>query len=297
MEQKEKEQWIEAGEKAAILMKKAVQLAKPGTPLLEIAEKLEAEAEKMKVSWAFPINLSINEIAAHYSPQKDDKTVASGLLKIDLGISINGYISDMAKSVDLTEDQKFKDMIEVNEKALEEAIKVAKNGIGINEIGKKIHQVITEKGFSPIRNLSGHELRKNIIHAGLTIPNYDNKNDTELEEGVYAIEPFATTGEGIVQDGKESGIYMLLQRKPVRDAKAREILDFIEKNYSTLPFSARWIVNKFGLRAMLALKSMHQQEILHSFAQLVEKSRSPVSQAEHSILVEKDKVTVLTKED
>jgi len=295
MEQTELNKWKKAGEIAALLMKKTKQLCKPGVPLLEIAEKIEAEAESLKVKWAFPINLSINEIAAHATPQHDDKTLASGLLKIDLGISIDGCISDMACSVDLTPDKKFKKMIEANEKALQEAIKVIKLGVQVNEIGKKIHEAITKDGFAPIRNLSGHELQRNTLHAGLTIPNYDNGNKLQLEEGVYAIEPFATTGEGVVQDGKPSGIFMLLNKKPVRDRTSREVLEFIEKEYSTLPFSARWIVKKFGTRALISLKSMQQQEILHSFAELIEKSRAPVSQAEHTVLIEKGKVSVLTE--
>jgi len=294
MDQKELANWKKSGEVAALLMKKAIQLCKPDVPLLEIAEKLEAEAEKLKVKWAFPINLSINEIAAHYSPQHEDKTLASGLLKIDLGISVDGCISDISKSVDLTPDQKYKNLIRASEDALKEAIKTAKHNIEVNKIGKAIQDSITKAGFSPVRNLSGHQLEKFMIHAGINIPNYDNNNAEKLKEGMYAIEPFATTGEGIVQDSKPSGIYMLLQTKPVRDQKTREILEFIEKEYSTLPFSARWLVKKFGLRSLISLKTLEQQGILHHFSQLIEKSKMPVSQAEHTILVEKDKITVLT---
>jgi methionyl aminopeptidase len=297
MEQNEKNKWIKAGELGSLIMKKALQLAKPETPLLEIAEKLEQEAEKLNVKWAFPVNLSINEIAAHATPSFDDTRIAEGLLKIDLGISVDGFISDIAKSIDLTPEQKHKDMIKANEKALQEAIKVAKYGININEIGKKIHEIITTAKFSPIRNLSGHEMQKYNLHAGLNIPNYDNGNKAQLDEGIYAIEPFATTGEGIVIDGKPSGIFMLIERKPVRDMKSREILAFIEKNYETLPFSARWIVKKFGTASLIRLSSLAMNDTLHSFSELVEKSRMPVSQAEHTILVEKDKVTVLTQEN
>jgi len=295
MGQTEKEKWIQSGKIASQIMQKALKLAKPGTPLLEIAEKLESEVEKQKVQWAFPVNLSINEIAAHASPSYDDIRKAEGLLKIDLGISVDGYISDIAKSVDLTPEQKHKDMIKANEKALAEAVKIAKHGIAINEIGKKIHEAITNAGFSPIRNLSGHEMQKYNLHAGINIPNYDNNNKTKLEEGIYAIEPFATAGEGVVIDGKPSGIFMLLEKKPARDMKTREILDFIEKNYHTLPFSSRWIIKKFGTSCMIRLSNLALNDTLHSFSELVEKSRSPVSQAEHTILVEKDKVTVLTE--
>jgi methionyl aminopeptidase len=295
MEYYELEKWKKSGEIASQLMKKAVQLSKPGTPLLEIAEKLEEEAEKLKVKWAFPVNLSINEVAAHATPAYDDKRVAEGLLKIDLGISIDGFISDIAKSVDLTPENKHKEMIKANEKALSEAIKIVKSGVEVREIGKKIHEIITAAKFAPIRNLSGHEMKRYDLHAGLNIPNHDNNNKTPLEDGVYAIEPFATAGEGIVIDGKPSGIYMLLEKKPVRDAKTREILDFIEKEYSSLPFSARWIVKKFGTLSLIRLKNMEQNGILHSFAELIEKSRMPVSQAEHTVFVEKNRIIVLTE--
>ena len=295
MDTNELEKWKESGKIAALIMKKALVLAKPNVPLIEIAEKLEAEVEKLKVKWAFPVNLSINEIAAHYSPQHEDKTLASGLLKIDLGISVDGCISDISKSIDLTPDQKYKTLIKASEDALNDAIKTAKHDIEVNKIGRVIQNSITNAGFSPVRNLAGHQLEKFIVHAGINIPNYDNNNSEPLKEGIYAIEPFATAGEGIVQDSKPSGIYMLLQPKPVRDQKTREILEFIEKEYSTLPFSARWLVKKFGLRALISLKTLEQNGSLHHFSQLVEKSKMPVSQAEHTILVEKDKITVLTQ--
>jgi len=295
MESKELEKWKKSGEVAALLMKKAIQLCKPDVPLLEIAEKLEEEAEKLKVKWAFPVNLSINEIAAHSCPLHESKELAHGLLKIDLGISVDGYISDTASSVDLSPEQKFRPLIKSSEDALKEAIKTAKFGIEVREIGKVIHNSITKSGFSPIRNLSGHELKRFMIHAGINIPNYDNNNEAKLHEGIFAIEPFSTTGEGIVQDSKPSGVYMLMNKKPVRDSKTREILEFIEKEYSTLPFSSRWIIKKFGLRSLLSLKALEQNEALHQFNQLVEKSRAPVSHAEHTLMIEKGKVTVLTE--
>jgi len=295
MEDKELAEWKKAGEAAAKISEYARKIIRPGMPLLEIAERLEEEAIKLNVKWAFPVNLSINEIAAHYSPQQGDTTIAEGLLKVDLGMNVNGFISDTAFSLDLTKEQKFKKMIKVNENALKDAIKTVKSGEKVSEIGRAIHDSIVESGFSPVRNLSGHQIERYSVHAGLTIPNYDNKNQAEIEEGrIYAIEPFATTGEGIVQDGKPSGIYMLKELKPARDKTTRDILRFIAEEYKTLPFSARWIVNKFGIRALMSLNVLEQQEILYQFTQLIEKSRAPVSQAEHTILVEKDKVTILT---
>jgi len=297
MKMKDEEKWIEAGRKAAELLNYGKGIAKAGVPLLEIAEKIEKEAERIKAKFAFPVNLSCNEIAAHFSPANEDKTIASGLLKIDLGVSVEGFISDTAGSVDLTPENKHRKMIETNEKALKEAIKITKAGIPVNEIGKIIHKIITESGFSPIRNLCGHEVQRFNLHAGLTIPNYDNGNKTELKEGqIIAIEPFATTGTGIVQDGRLSDVYMLKEAKPIRDKNAREILEFIAEEYNTLPFAERWLIKKFGLRAKIAMKFLEQAGILHHFSELVEKSRQPVSQAECTVLVKKDSCEVLTRE-
>ncbi|MGB9707985.1 MAG: type II methionyl aminopeptidase [Candidatus Pacearchaeota archaeon] len=298
MNKKELEKWREAGKIGAKVLAYAKTLTKSGVPLLEIAEKVEAEIEKHKAESAFPINLSINEIAAHYSPLFNDEIKAYGLLKIDLGVNVDGYISDNALTVDLTPDKRYTKLIEASEEALNNAIKIIKPGITLGEIGQTIQKTINDRGFAPIVNLSGHELKQWNLHAGLTVPNYNNENETALEEGmVLAIEPFATTGQGIVQDGKPSGIYKFETRHNTRDMASRKILAFIEQEFHELPFSARWLVKKFGARALISLKMLEQANALHHFKQLVEKTKAPVSQAEATVLVTKDGCEVLTKSD
>jgi len=259
-------------------------IVKEGTDLYDLANKIEDKIISLGGKIAFPTSLAVNEIAAHHNPQKGEK--AEGVLKIDSGILYKDVIIDSAFSIDLTKDKKYKKLIEASEKALEEIREMVKEGTKVNEIGKKIQETITEKGFSPIRNLSGHSIELDSIHAGVTIPNYDNGNKQELGKGLFAVEPFATTGEGVVKDGKPSGIFNLLERKAIRDNLARKILDFIEENFSTRPFCDRWIINKFGDRAKFSLKLMKQQGILHEYAVLIEKSKMPVSHAEDTFLIE-----------
>ncbi|MCX8194466.1 MAG: type II methionyl aminopeptidase [Candidatus Pacearchaeota archaeon] len=298
MEQKELQKWREAGRVGAQVLSFAKKIAKPETPLLEIAEKVEQEIEKHKATSAFPINLSINEVAAHSSPNHDDKSVAQGLLKIDVGVNIDGFISDTALTLDLTPEQKYKDLILASEFALKEAIKVIKPGIMLMEIGKVIQTVIATYNVAPVINLSGHELKRWNLHSGLTVPNYDNGNIAKIEEGmVLAIEPFATTGQGLVQDGKPSSIYKFIARHNTRDAESRKILEFIEKEYHSLPFSSRWLVKHFGSRALLSLRLLEQANSLHHFNQLVEKTKAPVSQAEHTVLITNNSCEILTKTD
>ncbi len=292
----ELEKWRKAGKLGSETLAYARSIVKPGMRLLEIAEKLESFIEKKGAKFAFPINLSIDDIAAHNSPLFDDDQVAHGLLKIDLGISIDGYISDLACSIDLTENHEHKKLIEASQKALDQAIQMIRPGVKIGKIGQAIQATISKYGYAPIINLSGHELKQYLLHSGLTIPNYDNKSETTLKEGqVLAIEPFATTGQGMVQDGAPSGIYKFEIKHLVRDSDSRKILDFIEEEYKELPFSSRWLVKKFGSKSLFSLRLLEKASSLHHFAHLVEKTHAPVSQAEATILVTKDGCEILAK--
>jgi len=286
------ENYMKAGKIAKEVIAYARQIIKPGLALLEIAEKIENKILALGGKPAFPVNLSINDIAAHYTPSHEDKTKASGLLKVDLGVHVEGCIVDTAFSIDLENLEESKKLIEASEKALQEAIKAAKQGAELWKIGEAIQNTITSFNFSPVRNLSGHELGLYNIHAGLTIPNCNNNNNTKLPEGAFAIEPFATKGQGIVYEGKPSGIYRFEKTAAVRDILSREIQDFIQEEYQTLPFCSRWLVKKFGTRALLSLSLLEKAQALHQYPQLIEKSHQPVSQAETTILVT-DKVEVL----
>jgi len=133
------------------------------------------------------------------------------------------------------------------------------------------------------------------LHVGLTIPNIDNKMPEKITKGLYAIEPFATNGNGRVVEGKPSGIYLLQDDRNVRNNEARKILNFVIGEYKTLPFCSRWIVKKFGAKSLFALRQLEDNGNLHQYPQLVEISKAKVSQAEHTVLVEDKEVNVTTE--
>jgi methionyl aminopeptidase len=289
-----KEKIIKAGKIASEVREFAKSIAKKDVSLLEIAEKIEAKIIELGGQPAFPTNLSMDNITAHYTPSHNDETLAQGLLKIDFGVHVDGWLSDTAFSVDLEDNEENKKLIEASEEALKNAIKTIDENVSTNEIGKAIQETIESKGFSPVINLSGHEMKKFELHAGVTIPNFDDSSEVILEKGLYAIEPFATNGNGRVHDGKESGIYVLVDDKNVRSPIAREVLDFVVDEYKTLPFCSRWIVKKFGAKALFGLKQLETNGNLHNFPQLVEASDKKVSQAEHTVLIDDEKkVTTL----
>lgn len=289
------EKILKAGKIASQVREFVKQIVKPGVKLLEIAEKIEAKIEELGGKPAFPVNTSIDDVAAHCTPSPDDETAASGLLKVDFGASVDGWISDTAISFDLENSGENKKLIEAAEKALENALKKVRLGGKLSEIGKSVEDTMETYNVNPVINLSGHSISRYDLHSGLTIPNYDNKSDEVLDEGLVAIEPFATFGNGRVYDGKASGIYELVSERNVRSPIARKILDYAAEEYQTLPFCSRWIVKKFGKMALFGLKQLEDNGNLHQFSQLIEASHRNVAQAEHTILIGKNRVEITTK--
>ena len=286
--------WKRAGEIASQIRDFAKKVVKVDVSLLEATNIIEKKIIDLGGGIAFPVDLSINEIAAHYSAVLDDKTVFKDgdLIKADIGVHINGAIADTAVSISLNSK---KELIYATDKALAQAIKIIRPGIALYEIGEVINQSITEYGFVPIRNLSGHGIERYQIHAEPTVPNFNNKDKRVLSKGqVIAIEPFATDGIGLVTEGKDSFIYELSRKKPQRDMRLRKVLDYIERNYKTLPFSARWLAREFDKNNILMLlNNLERQGILKHYKQLPEKSSGMVSQSEHTLIVD-DKPIVIT---
>jgi methionyl aminopeptidase len=288
------EDYKKAGEISIKVKEFAKNLIKRDMLLVEIAQKIEDEIKKQGGEIAFPVNLSINEIAAHYHPTLEDETRANGLLKIDIGIHVNGFIADSAFSIDLTENKQYSELIKASEHALENALKILDKDPTLNEIGETIQKSISSHGFSPIINLSGHSLDKYTIHAGITIPNNANNNQNKLDFGAYAIEPFATTGQGKVVDGPSSNIFRIINLKTPRSPTARKILEYIWQKNQTLPFSLRELQEKFGNISRLAIKELEQNNIIHNYPQLLEASHHPVSQAEHTFIKTPNKGIIIT---
>ena len=287
--------WEKAGKLTYEVLEYGKSLIKIDANVFSVIEKIEEKIKELEVKPAFPVQVSINEIAAHFIPlSKDLIFKKDDLVKLDVGISVNGKIGDSALSVDLGNN---KDLIKASEYALQEAIKVTKLGIKISKIGETIEESIRSKGFRVIKNLSGHEIKEYEEHSGLTIPNYDNDDDTKLKKGqIIAIEPFATTGSGYVEDGKESGIYKIINIKNVRNDITKDVLKYIVEEYKTLPFSKIWLLKKFPeFKVNFALRIMEKENILYQYKQLIEKSREKVSQAEHTLFID-DEIKILTKQ-
>ncbi len=294
MQPEEIEKYIKAGKIAAQALEYGKGIIKKDALMIEVLDKIEQKIFDLGGKLAFPAQISCNHIAAHYCPEEEDKTVFSDQVAcLDVGVHVDGFIGDTALTVDLS--GKYENLVKASKEALENAIKAVKPGAKTAEIGRAIQGTIQKYGFSPVRNLSGHGLGQYQIHANPNIPNFDNGDNTKIEKGmVFAIEPFASTGAGVVQDSGIATVFELENIKPVRSMITRQVLKEIER-YNGLPFTTRWLTRKFGIKARYALKEMGQLDMLHYHHPLADKDKGIISQAEHTILVDNDgKVAVLT---
>ena len=263
--------------------------------MVEVLDKIEEKIIELGGKPAFPAQISCNHIAAHYCPDEEDKIVFSDqLVCLDVGVHVDGFIGDTAVTVDLS--GKYNDLIKAAEEALDNAIKIIKPGTTLGEIGKVIQETIQGHNFAPVKKLSGHGLGQYEVHTKPSIPNFDNHDETKIEKGmVFAVEPFASTGAGIVQDSGTATVFELTNKKPVRNMITRQVLKEIE-SYDNLPFTTRWLTRKLGAKAKFALREMRQLGMLHEHPPLADKDKGMISQAEHSILIDDDgNVVVLTQ--
>ena len=300
--------YIKAGKIVSKIRTDASKIIKEGCLVLDLVEYVESEILKQDAEIAFPCNVSINEVAAHYTSPANDKTVihAGDLVKLDLGAMVNGCIADSAVTV-MAEgniDERFsqdqinenQELIEASAAGLEAAIATVRAGVELNKIGAAVHEAISDFDFNPIFNLMGHSLEQYNLHAGISVPNYDNNDTFKLDEGqAVAIEPFATTGIGHVNDAPGHYIYSYMANKPFRMKSTQKVLTYIQNNNQYVPFSGRWITDKFGeRRGGIALKQLSDAMAIYPYAPLKEKQGCFVSQKEHTLIVEKEGCTVTT---
>ncbi|MEM0230663.1 MAG: type II methionyl aminopeptidase [Candidatus Woesearchaeota archaeon] len=295
--EEELETWLRAGRIGAEAREYARTLIKPGVSLVEVAEKVEEKIRQLGGVPAFPVQLSLNSFAAHYCPDIEDKTLLKeeDLVKVDLGVSVEGCISDTAFTAYLGSDEKILRLISASQNALKNAAKEVKFGAEIGRIGRIIQDSITSLGFSPVRNLSGHGLGKFQIHTSPTIPNFAVSSKSLFSVQAVAIEPFATDGVGIVEDSGVPNVFALTNKKPVRDPITRKVLSLILE-YNGLPFARRWLEYKFSKGEVnFALRNLLRDEIITEYPPLAEISNGMVSQAEHTFLILKDKTIMSTE--
>ena len=290
--------YINAGKIASEVRENARRKNHVGSTLEEICNSIEKEIISKGGKCAFPVNVSLNEIAAHYTAEPNDKIIVkdTDLLKIDLGVQINGHIADTAVTV--CYEPKYDFLVQAAESALKEAMSIIRVGTKSSDVGKIIENTTKQMGGIPIANLSGHSLEQYTIHAGKSVPNIWSIGSFSFQSTeAYACEPFVTTpdGSGFVREGKVRNIFSLVTRKRTKDEDANKMIDFIWQKFNMLPFALRWFIPEYEEKtARDLLEKLIKNKIVRSYPILVEANEQRVAQAEHTFIPQENNALVTT---
>ena len=290
------EKWKTAGKLARDALHFGRNLIEAEKSMLNVTEKIESFVKKHGGELAFPTNLAVNNVGAHWTPSsKSSEIFCKGdVVKLDVGVHIDGYIGDNALTLEIGTTNYTK-MIEASREALNAAINVAVAGVNVGIIGHAVQDTIEKYGYRPIANLTGHRIKRYNLHSGVSIPSIRERGGPTLNNGdIVAIEPFVTDGAGRVGGKRNSNIYHLRQIRKVRDEKATELMKEIQERYKGLPFAERWL-HEFQDDATKNLQKLMRAGIVSYYPVLDELGNGIVAQSEHTLLITNNGNEVLTE--
>ena len=314
---------------------------KPGQTLIEIAENIEAgvraltghkgleEGDAMKGGMGFPCGLSLNNCAAHYTPNAGNKVVLqeSDVMKVDFGAHVNGRIVDSAFTVAFQDH--YNPLLQAAKDATNAGIAAAGIDVRVSDIGAAVQEVMESfevelpspaganssaslkadgktigKDTFPvkcIRNLNGHNIDQFRIHGGKSIPIVASSGDqTKMEEGeVFAIETFGSTGKGYVSDDMETSHYARMPdvKAPLRVDSAKRLLRSIDKNFGTLPWCRRYLDRLGHEKYLLGLNALVSAGIVQDYPPLCDIKGCYTAQFEHTFVLRPTVKEIISRGD
>ena len=272
------------------------------------------ENDPLHAGIAFPVGVSLNNVAAHYTPNyNEDITILKydDILKIDYGVHIKGTIIDSAFTLHF--NPKYDEFINLSKKLTNYAVSLCGPDVVLGDIGKDIEEYINSKtvnidnveyNISIMKDLCGHSISKYEIHSGKAVPNIAINYGLRMKEyEYYAVEPFITTGNGnsiLMEPNSHFMINKNYNKKRLEELNNDEkfVYNYIDKNYYTLPFCQRWLYennNTFNYDKIL--KNLESKKILQSYPPIYDIENSIISQFEHTIFIKENGIINLTSND
>jgi methionyl aminopeptidase len=271
----------------------------PGKKIIKICALAENKVKEYGGTPAFPFNVSINHIAAHSTSPRGDRSEIPefGLVKLDVGVHVDGYITDTARTVDI--DGTLDGFVSATEDALTDAIDLMQPGTELGDVGHAIEKIIKEYGLIPVKNLSGHNLEKFRLHGGKLVPNVKKRGVGTIEVGeYYAIEPFATSGTGSVIDSEYVYIFANTGLDEPLEGTTEKLRKYLRNKYGPFLFALRWVgISNKDVDIVEEFKTLLKAKVLRGYPMQIEKKGRPVSQTEHTVYISEDGPIVLTQID
>ncbi len=293
------QKWARSGQVAAQALRAGEALCTPGRPIKDIVEAVEQFVRDAGLNMAFPCTVSINEVAAHYTPTHNDgrELLEGDVVKLDCGAELDGALSDNALTVEIGDSDKYTDLIEASRACLQTAIEIIGPNCNLGDVGAAIEMTAKDFGFKTIQNLTGHSLEPYNLHAGLTVPNVGMRISRRPRIGdVLACEPFVTDGQKArVENSGPGNIYHFQRAAPQRLPSAKRLLSGIQSRHPKLPFAERWLTDIID-RKKLAFNLAHLQKatMIKHYPALSEASGGQVAQFEACLVITEDGCVVTT---
>jgi len=281
---------------------------KEDTQLIDIStfieHKIKKYSDKNQINngIAFPVGLSLNNIAAHWTPSQTCITTLNynDVLKIDYGVHKNGCIIDSAFT--WCPNPIYNNLLDASKETVYSLIKHIGVDSMISEIGILAEEMVKSyeieidgilKPIVPIDKLCGHSIKPWNIHAGKYIQNIKNNDTTKIEENdILAIEVFTSTGTGNTYMGKSNSHLMLNNNIPKNynyklTQRSQEILDIIKTRFKTLAFTQKYLDLYSPIKYYEpCLDELYNKGILKKYPPVIEYDKnSKIAQFEHTILV------------
>ena len=262
-----------------------VAAVKEGALLLDVAEEIEAHMRRCGTKPAFPTCISIDDVAAHYSPTHDDalRFRRGDVVKLDLGAHLDGWVADTAVTIEVG-TRNWTELIRASDLALATAIEGVRPGVPTRTLGAGIQRAIEAHGFKPIRNLTGHTIERYVLHAGKSVPNIPHGHDVLAADEVVAIEPFSSSGAGQVDGRRTGNIYRVLRTRSLKVPELNAFLSDLVVDFRPLPFAERWAY-ALDPKAPALLNQLLRVGAVMTYPALLDTGKGIVAQTEHTMIV------------
>ncbi|XP_056124033.1 proliferation-associated protein 2G4b [Rhinichthys klamathensis goyatoka] len=294
-------------------LKTVIEAAKPGLSVLSLCEKGDAfitaetgkvfkKEKEIKKGIAFPTCVSVNNCVCHFSPIKSDPdyTLKDGdLVKIDLGVHVDGFISNVAHSfvVGATKDNpvtgRKADVIKAANLCAEAALRLVKPGNQNTQVTEAWNKIAQSFKCMAIEGMLSHQLKQHVIDGEKTIiqnPTDQQRKDHEKAEfevhEVYAVDVLISTGEGKARDsGQRTTVY---KRDPSKQyglkmKTSRVFFSEVERRFDAMPFTLRAFEDES--KARLGVVECAKHELLQPFSVLHEKEGEYVAQFKFTVML------------
>jgi methionyl aminopeptidase len=293
-----REAYVRAGQIASEALRYGAELVAEDVLVEEVCEKVEERIVSRGGFPAFPCNVSQDSEAAHYSASPGDgrRIGRNAIVKVDLGVHVDGYIADTAVTVNF--NPSLEDMVSANRAILSDALKSIRREAAVGNVGEVVEMEAERRGYRPIANLAGHQLDQYVLHAGVSVPNDRERTEASFRlDTAYAVEPFlvARSARGWVINGSPGNIYRLVSRKRIKDKAVADAAEFIWQSYKSLPFSSRWFTKAYGgAQETSLLQSLIKERAVMTYPVLKTVDGALVSQFEHTVYVGANETLVTT---